>query len=425
MASKFLNVGLLIALATTAAPAWAATGLRPRDNGPVFAMPVLAVGGGPRVLSSGASGAAGGGVVAQNCSDPSFSPGPLPCSGHGVCSGTASESVCVCDAGYTGRSDWINLEGHDCHLNEAGLTAAWAILGALTLPALARLAQVIRKRVAKRAAMKGAPPPLHKDHTFMFCFTAVCAITPILVLAVLKLARGQALLVGRDAAPTLLYAAGRGFFYASIMYAQRQYLALSLGNAMTSASDKRMMRSLERLGTLKLLVLDLPALAFPIAAMLVPDSDTATIELTYVLLNVAGTAGIAGGMLSAFSMKRSVLAGFGADTEMLDDRVAAVREVLLDLVKDGAKAVLINVPMFTVFAAYKPAWRFWTFLLPTQYCVIPLLTLKAAGALLPKKKKKAPAAGATVAPSTAVAPERRKSWARRASTMASGSFVPV
>lgn len=55
----------------------------------------------------------------------SFGPNPLgPCSGHGTC----VNGTCLCDAGWTGRSDWMNAEGFDCQIHMPTVKALYGVL---------------------------------------------------------------------------------------------------------------------------------------------------------------------------------------------------------------------------------------------------------------------------------------------------------
>ena len=58
-----------------------------------------------------------------NCDYSQYQLGGI-CSGHGTC----VDGICECDPYYTGRSDWINLEGQGCGINIIALKVLWVIL---------------------------------------------------------------------------------------------------------------------------------------------------------------------------------------------------------------------------------------------------------------------------------------------------------
>jgi len=76
----------------------------------------------------------------SECSYPENVLSSKPCSGNGDC----INSICVCSTGYTGRSDWINLDGYDCHINLMAEKVLWAVPCILSLMNLFRCISYFR-----------------------------------------------------------------------------------------------------------------------------------------------------------------------------------------------------------------------------------------------------------------------------------------
>ena len=57
------------------------------------------------------------------------------CSGNGICIGNETIGVCVCNDGYTGKSDLLSFDGYDCQTPVIGEKIVWslALLGSLVL----------------------------------------------------------------------------------------------------------------------------------------------------------------------------------------------------------------------------------------------------------------------------------------------------
>ena len=74
-------------------------------------------------------------MVNITCTDAAFA-SSQDCRGNGLCEEVLAPSgnqtyMCNCSDGWTGRSDWINIEdygGGNCHLNETGLMICWLLL---------------------------------------------------------------------------------------------------------------------------------------------------------------------------------------------------------------------------------------------------------------------------------------------------------
>ena len=79
------------------------------------------------------------------------------CSGQGEClNGTSGNLFCKCKEGWTGRSDWVNTEGEDCHINVAAIQILWGINMASILFAYARTGPLVYSRWRSLSRRKAA-----------------------------------------------------------------------------------------------------------------------------------------------------------------------------------------------------------------------------------------------------------------------------
>ena len=72
------------------------------------------------------------------------------CSGNGVC----VDMACVCNEGWTGRSDFVNAEGLDCHINQSAVRWIW--IASMVLVNLVYLLswRVLRERWEQHKALQ-------------------------------------------------------------------------------------------------------------------------------------------------------------------------------------------------------------------------------------------------------------------------------
>ncbi|GMH73259.1 hypothetical protein TrST_g8047 [Triparma strigata] len=79
--------------------------------------------------------------INNNCTYGSWDTIASDCSGHGECSGNG---LCLCNSGYTGASDFVNLKDHDCHINITLMKVLWSIASAFALVAVVQIVRALR-----------------------------------------------------------------------------------------------------------------------------------------------------------------------------------------------------------------------------------------------------------------------------------------
>ena len=91
-------------------------------------------------------------LSAMNCTNPFQS---TTCHGRGNCtvivSRNVSRSACVCESGFTGRSDWINLEfyGGGCNIRKSGVKIAYGVLLLVSLLCFTKMIKYVLDSRAK------------------------------------------------------------------------------------------------------------------------------------------------------------------------------------------------------------------------------------------------------------------------------------
>jgi hypothetical protein len=142
------------------------------------------------------------------------------CSGHGKCvdtnvttTATTREYICLCDEGWTGRSDWIDGDGYDCGVNILAVQAMWGVNVFITLFLLAKSIPYIQHRLENTRKVKDTMKKKGKEYSIknnrgllaMYCFFGIC--TPAqLVMGIYRITNTQ-VRVGLDLLPTLLFCA--------------------------------------------------------------------------------------------------------------------------------------------------------------------------------------------------------------------------
>ena len=199
-------------------------------------------------------------------------------------------------------------------------------------------------------------------------------------LSVLKLTTGQEYLLGNDLLPTIFYSWGRISFYIGAVYIQRAFFQLALGSAM--AKNKHVFVKAERIAWMKV-VSDVITSLVPLIACFIDEGNAN--ETMYMMNGVLGAVGISGTVYAAVVCRKSVKTAFKGSS---DARLARLEEVLNETVKSAIVAAGINVPLFLLWGLVKSFYGFWTYLLPAQYGLIMVASVKLIKSLNSKGNKK-------------------------------------
>jgi len=305
------------------------------------------------------------------CSDPDFA--SVDCHGNGNCEllslGNLSKHMCNCSDGWTGRSDWINMEaykGGNCHLNETGILVCWVILLTINFIALITSIKSFKailekeKKKAKRKK-KGGGKKKKANNVRIYSILGIQTCFFGFFFALFKIIAGQDQLVGIDLPITLFYSFTRISFYAAVVYAQFAMLQLATGNAMVK--NKAGLVRARKISLYKFIICDASIQLIPIISTFM-DAGSSARETCYMALNISGGVGLAINFWGTLQMNKAIEAAFDGASE---GRLKKIKDALAGTVKQAKKAAFINVPLFFSFAFIKKAWPFWSMMLPLQY----------------------------------------------------------
>lgn len=163
-----------------------------------------------------------------------------PCSGHGTC----QSGLCVCDSGYHGESDMVNLSGYACHVQTLTRQAFWGVALLLwTIMWLINVFALIHKygewkrlnRNSSGGKWSGKQPALTYFPFQILVPGSFVVIPMVMATALLKIFTNQA--IGVDVPVTLLFSFGSlGSFFVSAHNQGHQFRMLTRGRMMGSSS---------------------------------------------------------------------------------------------------------------------------------------------------------------------------------------------
>jgi hypothetical protein len=164
------------------------------------------------------------------------------CSGNGECVQTnltgseVPEYECVCDDGWTGRSDWINGDGYDCGINFLAVQGLWAANLTLTIVLLVKSIPHIRLRVSaatksrKLLIRRGKKYSHFKNRGLMSVAIVYIVVFPAVILMGIVRIADTHLRVGLDVLPTILFSTMKcGFYVTSYLYSPKLLAAVLRG----------------------------------------------------------------------------------------------------------------------------------------------------------------------------------------------------
>ena len=296
----------------------------------------------------------------------------------------------MCDAGYTGASDYINLnayEGSHCHINTTIVRLLWGILLFLTIVAAMngwKYSEGARTKRKSKKKSKGT------SHTLLFfACEASCALVTFL-LCVVKVVSAQDQLIGIDALPTILFYFSRTLFYLMVYMMIQVLLGMTLGNKMLAKSAKGLGKA-KKIFFHKLYAVDLMQCIFVFLPLFF-EPGSSTVETLYVILNLFSAFALVGTLVAVKAAQKSIAVAFGGTT---DKKITKLRIQFEKMAKEALVALIINVPLFVSFGVIKKAWKFWGYFIPVQYCLVMVVLIKlskTAGGRSKKKKRVGPGA---------------------------------
>ena len=173
----------------------------------------------------------------------------VACSGHGICT---SEGLCVCDAGWSGRSDYFDLRiatmpngtelSLDCSTADSTVVGAWAffIVAAVFKAASALRALVVLCRRRGWGGSRGWRSAVRHPPYIVLTMDIATIAFFLIPTAVLKIATTQVL--GTDVAVTLLLGTG-----VALQLSMEALLKVNLFSALAKARLRGAMQNADRL----------------------------------------------------------------------------------------------------------------------------------------------------------------------------------
>jgi hypothetical protein len=175
-----------------------------------------------------------------NCSYPNYSWSSEVCSGNGEC----IDSICVCNAGWTGASDWVSGDGYDCQTNYYFVSALWVIAVLMGLKVSIKLTiPALKKYINASTSFKET----WRKPMFHLLFTVTVFQLSLLPVAVWKITN-TALIGNEDPICFLIYA-----FYTCVFY----YIT-TVGTALQCNLALKSMTGRDKTGVKRVLKLVVP-----------------------------------------------------------------------------------------------------------------------------------------------------------------------
>ena len=309
-----------------------------------------------------------------------------PCSGHGTC----LSGVCRCDKYWTGRSDWISLEGYDCQYNTIAIRVEWAIIWLMAMYALKQCAKVAR---AEWTACKGHIGEIWKRTSGKMTISAVILSTFVLIVAIAKTVSPDQYIDPVDN-PVIyvLYVLSSITFYWVTIYMTTMQLNLALKgmNSKKGGSDmdniKKVMKVMDVKGYVDSSIIGVSA----IIGFFKPEIGFNCLQTWRGLTMVVAVGQVWG-------MKKAVDAAFEGIGDGVTDlttvdagtrKVIELKRKMKALIADSIKAALINGTLSIAFGLYPALFGSWSYWAPAQYVLAIGIVIKGVKVMVKKVDKK-------------------------------------
>lgn len=144
-----------------------------------------------------------------------FTPTFCQCTNHGACNVVSNLTICTCEPGWTGLSDFIDARGASCHINEDAVRYLWVVNLIVWLVCLLfslnQMESIVYKfrELQKKAKSRGKVYKLWENKGLM---TVLCGLfigfPGMAIVAILRIAFPE-LRIGKDIVITLFWMYGR------------------------------------------------------------------------------------------------------------------------------------------------------------------------------------------------------------------------
>ncbi|CAK9106449.1 Hypothetical protein SCF082_LOCUS49578 [Durusdinium trenchii] len=291
------------------------------------------------------------------------------CSGHGSC----VNGTCICDAGWTGKSDLIDTEGLDCQIHEQGLKIAWGVtsfvIGLMVLISLPKLAQRWEDFVATQRRKRA------QKHDFRIYHSPIMLSN--LCFYVVALPWGTAFVatriafpswrVGTDMAPTLfLFMASAGFFCALFFF--QTFL---LHTFLTSSSSLRVLVPLSYAFASYNLLLSCACAAAPFVPTVFGASPSQpAAKIAFVTYYFGFAVAFIGFVLQAVYILGRAKSILGiTDPKAQSRHLIKVRDAVTSVQRHTIVSGVVLGSLYLVFVGWAFLWNKTDYLLPAAFLV--------------------------------------------------------
>lgn len=312
---------------------------------------------------------------------------------NGVCNVTADPEVlntCVCEPGWTGQSDWVNMEGIDCQVNILAVQILWIINLAVSVLSAAASAPKLLKLFQKHQRVKKSMSSAGKVYTirdnkgsfallifYLFCFPFQIA------LGVWKLV-DPTIKIAIDVVPTILWFVTRSGFYISAGVFQPSLLASVMRG--TRAAEIIIQRN-NRFGFYVSLGSVLVTL-FAVPNVVTGGRDFLLAEATIVAYFLGQALVLFCLALQAQLLKRKI-------THILDEshktnaneKTLEIKDRLNSVQHSAERATLVQFMVYLCFGIIPFMWNKHDYLLPITWLTLPLIGRRATNAVSEGKTK--------------------------------------
>lgn len=350
------------------------------------------------------SGGAQVAEASQNCTriDLMFNPLDVPvrplrgaCSGNGQC----VLEECVCEDGYTGRSDFIDTTDQDCQINEDVIQGLWITSLTFTLYCMGRSVQKIYWRwqqhlEAKASASKrGVSYSIRANRGLVATLMHTLVVFPSLVcLAVIKLSVPEER-IGLTFGATLFYFTAKVGFYSVVAIYQPAVLqALMLGSGASYETKKLLRQNVA--ATKVFCALGGVIGALPFITLAASDGrDDLAVAVYYMVMGGTTVQLICLGSLALF-LKRRIVAVLDKSIAMSQsEHTLSVKAALVKVENESVLQTSVQTSIFLLFTFYVSFSNCHDYFLPVSWFAYALIGKHVAFTSFAKSQRSKGASG--------------------------------
>lgn len=291
------------------------------------------------------------------------------CSGQGTC----VNNTCICNDGWTGRSDWINTEGTDCQIYENSIKFLWGLNIFFSLLCLWFGLPLVHARwdsFKKRRADfqdQGKTYFLWEARPLLSCFVhfGIC-IPSVMMLGLIRIADDQQR-IGLNAASTVLFLLGKASFYASGFLFQPALLEIMISSELGARQDE--FKSILRMVNISVAIGGVISTGIAFLAIPIID-DNSLGRSMFASYSAIMAISLIWYAAHAVNIKIRTISVLGAGTgESATNPVAVVREKILEMQSSIIKQANLQCVIYLLFLMVPFLGNKHDYLLPVTWIV--------------------------------------------------------